>query len=264
MSSNLNYFKSPKIHWKNNMQNQLITNISTYLAFEDFSLLLTLNKKIYKKLNSSNQFKNRLINFLSKYLKTQIFLESYKEQIHSITGLELNSFAEISKCFSKTTNFIPNPCGNFEFELWNVHNGGDGWEIDSSTYYQNYLTSFVASFDWCRLEYQLQLSEIGCKGGKQILIAGSPVCRRGDCPAKAKIKISILDKNKDLYEKESLLSISAQASNKNDWELLSVYLEIPINPIRAIIKFSGIDQNYWKGNYGPKFGYCYTRLLNIP
>jgi len=246
------------------MQIELFIKISTYLIFEDFSLLFTLNKKVYELLKSSEQFKNRFINFLSKYLKTKIHPESYQEQIYRITGLRLNSFANISKCFSSTINYILNPCGNFGFEGWSVDNGGNGWEIDSSAYYLNYLTSFVASFEWCHLVYYLRFSEIAYIEGKQILIAGSPVCRRGDCPAKAKIKISIWDENQNLYEKESLLSISAQASNQNDWELLSVCLEIPRHPVRATIRYSGVDLKFWKGNYGAKFGYCYSRLLTIP
>lgn len=251
-----------------NLEALLINLISPFLPFDDYSILLTLNRSVNKKLKSSKEFKTRFLNYLSKYLKTEIRPKAYKDQIYSITGIKLNTKSEISTFFSNTENFIINPCGNFGFEEWEVINNGDGWEIESNIYYKNYSTCFVASFNWCHLicnlNYEAYFSRINKIKGKKLLIAGSPVCRRPDCEAKAKVSIQITDNSENHYIKESLKYITALGSTPENWELLSVVIEIPPHARTASITFSGCDLNFWRGYYGPKFGYCYIRVLKIP
>lgn len=246
----------------------IINLILPYLNFEEYSVLLTLNSSVNKSLKSSKEFKHRILNYISKFLKTEMLPKKYKDQIYSITGIKLNTKAEISTFFSNTENFIVNPCGNFEFEEWEKYDGGDGWAIESDLYYKKYLTCFVASFDWCHLiydmDYDYYFSRINRISGKKLLIAGSPVCRRQDCESKAKIKIKITDSNQKVYIKETLTYVSAFGTTPDDWELLSTVIEIPKHARNATITFSGCDLNYWKGHYGPKFGYCYIRVLTIP
>ena len=47
------------------------------------------------------------------------------------------------------------------------------------------------------------------------------------------------------------------------WQLLSVSIELIPGDTSAIVIFGGMDENYWKDNYGPRFGYCYLREFTL-
>lgn len=43
---------------------------------------------------------------------------------------------------------------------------------------------------------------------------------------------------------------------------MAICMDIDENSRKATIKFYGKDNQFWSGNYGPRIGYCFARILN--
>lgn len=240
--------------------------ISAFVELKHFVEFLLLNKNINRKLINSQQYKDRLIQYLSKFFKIKLSQSTYQAFILSKTSINLPNETSILSHFPCPYNYILNPYGSFLFDGWEKRGNGEDWLISSETRYQNYETSFVASYDWCELEFSTDISSPGPL--HKALIAGSPVSRDAMCPAKAKVSIEVTNEDPSLSRlKESMLSLSHDqadlAIEEFPWQLLSVCVELVPGDKSARVIFGGMDENFWKSNYGPRFGYCYLRELTL-
>jgi hypothetical protein len=246
----------------------ILITISQFVTLSEFPNFLQLNKTCYTHLKHSKVYKARLIEYLSKFLKTSLSQDTYKSFTLSTTSIVLQDELSILTHFKSSQNFIPNPCGNFGFEGWEVKNQNEeGWTILSDFYYKDYKTCFAGSFEWCDLIFSSDVEE-PADGKRKALIAGSPVCRHSACPAKAKITMIIRNRDKGLDRvKEVMISVAYDRIDENDkefpWQLLSICMELKPGDRNVTVIFGGMDELFWKDNYGPRFGYCYLREVFI-
>lgn len=233
-----------------------------FLTLKEIFNILCLNKYFY------NHFKNNQVTFciginqLSAFIKEKVNPDNFKQVFYENTGLQITSALEIPNICRFSKNLISNPCGKYNFDGWKRKDGGNGWAIENFLTFQDNLTCFVSSFEWGFLSTSIDLPELGIK---RKIIIGSPVCRRLDCGGQAKLELSITNKHggKKYAERVIVPKLKETKAFRGNWELLSLSMDIDDYDIKADIKFLAKDENFWAGHYGPRFGYCYARILAL-
>ena len=176
-------------------------------------------------------------------------------------GVQINSVTEILNISKYAKNLIKNPSGSKGFEGWSRKNGGNGWVVENFCTYNNQKTVFACSYQWGKLFTVIDLPKLG---KKRVLIVGSPVSRRSDCGGTAKLRVYVINNAGEKKVKENLIVPQLDPIDKTPiWELLSISCEINDDDIQAKIIFSGKDENWWAGHYGPRFGYCFARIMTV-
>jgi hypothetical protein len=232
-----------------------------FLTLKEIFQLIRLNRYFYK------NFKNNQVNYciglntLSTLTQIKINSDNFKQVFYDYTGIQINSALDIPHICRFAKNLIPNPCGANNFRGWIRLDGGDGWAIQDYSTFQGNSHCFVSSYQWGSLLMYINLPR---REIRRKLIIGSPVCRTKDCVGKVKLRVLVTnqDGNKKLLQKIAAPKSGNSPSPFPDpWELLSLSLDLDDNDIKAKVKFSGKDDKYWAGNFGPRFGYCYARIL---
>jgi F-box associated region len=233
-----------------------------FMSLKEIFRLIYLNKYFYAHFRNNHVAFHIAIAVVYDFIQQKVSLEDFEKVIYDYTNIEIKSVLDIHNICRFSRNLIQDPCGEYNFKGWKVTNGGNGWSADGIIKYNDRPVSFAASYELCKLSTSVDLPRVGVK---RKLIVGSPVCRRFDCGGNASLKVSILDcqgKMRSL-ERKVTPTFDGGPEPRGPWELLCLSFEVDDNDIRADIEFSGKDDKWWAGNYGPRFGYCYARIIAL-
>ena len=182
--------------------------------------------------------------------------DNFKQIIHDLTGITIESISQIPAVFKYATNLIKNPYGKYGYDGWDKGNRGQGWNIESSLTYNNFPSCFASSYEWGSLSITIELPKYS---SKRKLFVGSPVARRRDCGSTAKLEVQIKDSNEQM--KKHNIEVIPNFHEGNKYELMSICIDLEEDDLLAKVIFSGKDHNWWSGYYGARFGYCFAKIL---
>jgi hypothetical protein len=209
-----------------------------------------------------DEFSCSLINHMLCYtLSPSTSLESF----YYYTGISLPSLQHFSSKVVYSDNLLINPCGEQGFANWHFDGHSGEWSVEQNDTYGSNPSCFVSSFEWCSLLTVLPLSHYNKKNSK--LLVGSPVKRRNDCGAIAKVKVMVKNENEQLREYECYKELDLLSGTDTElnggWELICLCVDLKEGDVSAKAVFCGVDENRWDGFYGARFGYCYARVLEL-
>ena len=231
-----------------------------FLTNSDLVSILSLNHFFQSHLSTPEFLASTIFQFLSFVTNQPVSHINIFLVFEEFSGIRSNSMMHILSCLRNSRNLIQNPCGTSKFKHWTVHNAGHDWIIEDWQVYKSMKTVFVSSCDWGSLIQNINLAGLIKKGKSYVLVAGSPVSRRSDCGARAELFIKVISKSGEA--REVLREIKFLRLNENDpWVVIKERVLVGIDDESVEIKFRGKDLNWWAGNYGARFGYCYAFLL---
>ena len=231
-----------------------------FLTNSDLVSILSLNHFFQSHLSTPEFLASTLFQFLSFVTNKPVSYENIFQVFEEFSGIKSNNIMHILSCLRNSRNLIQNPCGASKFKHWTVHNGGHDWIIEDWQVYKSMKTVFVSSCNWGSLIQKINLAGLIKTGKSYVLVAGSPVSRRWDCGARAEFYIKVNSKRGKA--KEVFSKINDLRYDENDrWVVLKERVLVGIDDESVEIKFRGKDLNWWAGNYGARFGYCYAFLL---
>ena len=237
--------------------------VSSFLETNEIYTLARLNK--YFHLHFMNSETNYYISTrkLSEILFQDITEDNYKVLLKSIAGIEVSSLSETIEYLRFACNLLKNPYGGQGFTDWEVSNGGNGWSIEDWGTFDSKPVCFVSSYAWGTLKQIIELPRLGEVNRK--LFVGCPVKRRFDCGGTAKLTVKLdSDRGEEItkeVEAECREQESEDPGQRFPWDLMSISVDVDDSMRRASISFAGKDSNFWAGHYGPRFGYCFARIL---
>ena len=233
-----------------------------FLGPKESYKLLVLNKGISECVMSL-EFKREIsLLILSKILGKPITDQNFQEEFREFSGILVNNYSELYRCLANSFNRIKNPCGESEFEGWKKKDGGDGWVVEDWGTWGGRSTVFVSSFGWCTLSQKVKIPP----GGHRRLLVGSPVARRVDCRAEARLVLKVFKhKNEAPKVVTSAIVPSGKETSEfiQEWNTLCIQEDIDSSVYEVEVEFHGKDLQFWKGWYGARFGFCFLRLFNL-
>ena len=243
--------------------NLIFKRSAGFLSSSDLAALLSLNHFFHSHLFTPEFLAPLIFHFLSFVSNKPVTYKNIIQVFEDFSGIRPNSISHILSCLRNTYNLIQNPCGALEFKHWEVTNIYDDWIIEDCYVYKNMKTVFVSPFKWGDLTQTFNLTKMIKERKNYILVAGCPVSRRWDCGAKARINIKVKSKNDEV--REVFCDIDVMEFNENDpWTIIKEKVSVGIDDESAEIQFCVQDKNWWDGNYGARFGYCYAFLFETP
>ncbi|XP_051779521.1 F-box only protein 44-like [Erpetoichthys calabaricus] len=192
-----------------------------------------------------------------------LWREKYKQALSKKLQTRLPSNTDWKNLFYKlfARNLIKNPCGDDGFEYWNVNHGGDGWVIERHHGELKETTSpncFVTSYRWCKKTQCVDLLKEGFEEHflddfQPDILINDWYGSRNDCGAKYKIKVHLLNSQKQL-----LMSFKKQYPEIPQWNNCSynkvqrVFRNYGPGVRFVVFSHQGIDNKFWAGHYGAR------------
>ena len=239
--------------------------VSVFLSPHEIYLLSILNRHFHAHfINSETQYYINLRKF-SEILFQDLTEENFQRVVQTITGIHVSSISGCLDSCRPSSNLIQNPFGMNNFAHWEVSNGGDGWAVEHSWTFQNRPTCFVSSYRWGTLTQVIALPRLGAV--KRKLFAGCPIRRRFDCGGSAKLIVKLVrdggEETINEVEVECRELEGEDPEQRFPWDLMSICVDVDDQVGSARISFAGKDSRFWAGHYGPRFGYCFARILVV-
>lgn len=228
---------------------------SKYMMRKDILELSFLNKFFSTHFLIGETRKSFLLKTLSDLLMVEVNSENFQEMLDLYTGIYLGDLNMLMVICKDSKNLIQNPFGQLGFNCWERIDGANNWSIEPNMTYKDCSSCFIASFEWGKLSVWIDISDIG---ENTKLYVGSPVRSRSDSGGTASVELEVFNRYEEVKKASSTIILE---KSDNKWELISVCIDLDEYDTLVNINFSGKDDTYWDGNYGPRFGFCFARKL---
>ena len=233
---------------------------SEFLPSSDLVTLLSLSHFFNTHLLTPEFLATLAFRYLSFLTTKPVTYENIFQIFEDFSGIQSHSILEIIICLRKTTNLIKNPCGELKFNDWKVKHSGESWITETQQVYKSMKAVFVNIYNRGSLTQKIDLEGLIKEGKSYVLVAGSPITRKWDFGGWPRIHIKVCSKKGKVREGSSVLD-AREFSENHPWVILGGKVLVRADDSFVKIKFKGLDDKQWAGNYGARFGYCYALLL---
>lgn len=160
---------------------KILRLVIPYLELSETTNLLTLNRFIFEHLSHDVVLFWKLIfHRLAFYSNQEVNYDNIQQIFQNLFKIDLQDPYQALRIL-KSPNLVRNPYGAEQFAHWDVANRGNGWTIENWGTYKNLPCAFVSSYDWCKLQQQINVSDF--RGMR--FLAGIVICARWDCGGEA-------------------------------------------------------------------------------